>query len=81
MISFQVHVPEELVKEYYDRFENITQPHKRPLLEDLRDGIYLVLELVSADPELLHDEEFQEDLTRAAAIKAALMQRNCLYDD
>jgi len=61
------------------QFSDINRPEKAHELQEVRNAISMVLELLDKEPELIYDDEFYDDLTRTFAMKIALERMNCFY--
>lgn len=74
-----IEVPRDMVENLYIQFADMNRPERMHDLFAIRNAVGVVLQKFSEEPELIHDEDFYDDLVRTMAIKIALERRNCFY--
>lgn len=74
-------VPDDLISKYTKEFEVLPNSGLRDEILLLRDSVYQILLLVSMDPDMLSESEYQKDFINALAIKKALSNNKILHDD
>jgi|FreactTroBogLake_1042271.scaffolds.fasta_scaffold04542_8 ribosomal 30S subunit maturation factor RimM len=77
--KIRIEVTEDMVNNLCLQFSDINRPEKAHELQEVRNAISMVLELLDKEPELIYDDEFYDDLTRTFAMKIALERMNCFY--
>lgn len=73
-------IPDLLIEKFIKDFDGLPGSGKYQEVSMLRDSVGAVLELVSQDPEMLHEPEYLSDFIQAMAIKKALETHGIFYD-
>jgi hypothetical protein len=73
-------IPDILVEKFFKDFDCLPGSGKTQEVNQLREVIYEVLDLVSEDPEVLEEPEYMVDFLRALAMKKALENHGIMYD-
>jgi len=77
--QISIEVPEDMVNNLCMMLSDINRPEKMLELQELRESVAMVFELLDKEPELIYDDDFYDDLTRTFAVKIALERMNCFY--
>ena len=73
-------VPDLLIHKFYKDFDGLPGSGRHHDVASLRGSTDEIVELVSQDPEMLHEPEYMADFIRALAIRKALEKHGILYD-
>lgn len=73
-------IPDLLIDKFIKDFEGLPGKGKYEEINSLRDSVESVFDLVSQDPEMLHEPEYLRDFIQALAIKQALQKHGIYYD-
>jgi hypothetical protein len=73
-------IPDLLIAKFIKDFDGLPGNGKHEEVNMLRDSIENVVDVVSEDPEMLHEPEFLTDFIRALAMKKALETHGIMYD-
>ena len=65
-------IPDNLISKYTKEFEVLPNSGLKDEINLLRDSVYQILLLVSADPDMLTEVDYKKDFINALAIKKAL---------
>lgn len=73
-------IPEFLIDKFVKDFEGLPGSGNRESVVQLRDAIGEILDVVSEEPEILHEKEYLSDFVRALAMQEALAELGILHD-
>lgn len=73
-------IPDLLIEKFIKDFEGLPGKGKHLEINLLRDSVETVFDLVSQDPEMLHEPEYLRDFIQALAMKEALQKHGIYYD-
>lgn len=73
-------VPDLMIDKFVKDFEGLPGSGRNIEVNMLRDSIDSVLDLVTHDPEILHEPEYLDDFIRALAMKKAMETHGIFYD-
>lgn len=73
-------IPDELVDEYVNQFIPLKKWDHRDSLNELREDIIDIFDVVMQDPDALYDPEFLEEFVNTLAMRHALQKIGILYD-
>jgi hypothetical protein len=73
-------VPDLMIQKFVKDFEGLPGSGRNVEVNILRDSIDSVLDLVTHDPEILHEPEYLDDFIRALAMKKAMETHGIFYD-
>jgi hypothetical protein len=73
-------VPDLLIDKFVKDFDGLAGNGRNLEVNMLRDSIDSVLDIVTHDPEILHEEDYHSDFIRALAMKTALERHGIFYD-
>jgi hypothetical protein len=69
-----------LINKYLKDFDGLPGSGQRESVNQLRTSIDDIIDVVSEEPEILHEPEYLSDFIRALAMKQALGELGILYD-
>jgi hypothetical protein len=75
-----IEIPDLLIDKYTKDFECLPGKGLYNEINQLRNSISEVVELVAEDPEILNEKEYMTDFVRALAMKKALETHGIFYD-
>lgn len=73
-------VPDLLVDKFLKDFETLPGSGYREGVYQLRESINEIMDVVSEEPDILHEPEYQVDFIRALAMRQAMNNLGILYD-
>ena len=73
-------VPDHMIEEYREEFEELKKDWDRDHLVFLRNSIIIITALLKKRPRLADDPDFCKDMIHALAVREALRHHNMLYD-
>jgi hypothetical protein len=73
-------IPEFLIDKFVKDFEGLPGSGNRESVVQLRCAVEDVLDLVSEEPEILHEKEFLADFVKALAMQEAMGKLGILHD-
>lgn len=73
-------IPDILIDKFLKDFDCLPGSGCREDIQQLRDSIDEVVDLIGEEPELLHEKDYVSDFVKALAMKQALAQHGILYD-
>lgn len=73
-------IPDLLINKFVSDFDALPGSGFREGVQQIREAIYEVVDIVSEDPEMLHEPEYHTDFIRALAMKQAMNNLGILYD-
>lgn len=73
-------IPEFLIDKFVKDFEGLPGSGNRESVVQLRNAVEDVLDLVSEEPEILHEKEFLADFVKALAMQEAMGKLGILHD-
>lgn len=73
-------VPDLLIDKFFKDFETLPGSGYREGVCQLRNTISEILDVVTEEPEILHEPDYQVDFIRALAMKQAMGKLGILYD-
>jgi hypothetical protein len=73
-------IPDLLIEKFLKDFDGLAGSGCREDIQNLRDCIEEVVDLVGEEPELLHEKDVATDFVKALAMKQALAKHGILYD-
>jgi hypothetical protein len=76
----ELEVPDLLIDKYLKDFDGLPGSGQRESVNQLRTSIDDIIDVVSEEPEILHEPEYLSDFIRALAMKQALGELGILYD-
>lgn len=76
----ELEVPDLLINKYLKDFDGLPGSGQRESVNQLRTSIDDIIDVVSEEPEILHEPEYLSDFIRALAMKQALGELGILYD-
>lgn len=76
----EFYIPDELVDDYANQFIPLKKWDNRGSLNELREDILDIFDVVMQDPEALYDPEFLEEFVQTLAMRQALLNIGMLYD-
>jgi hypothetical protein len=74
--KIQVNVKESDIEEFCLDFYDMSKQN----IDFIRDGMYEIIEMAQDEPDLTEDPDFMHELSRAFAMRHALLKLNKLYD-
>jgi hypothetical protein len=75
-----IEVPDLLIEKFVNDFNALPGSGFREGVEQLRESINEVVDIVGEAPDLLHEKECLTDFIRTLAMKQALHRLGILYD-
>jgi hypothetical protein len=75
-----IEIPDLLIDKYTKDFECLPGKGLYNEINQLRNSISEVVELVAEDPDILNEKEYMTDFVRALAMKKALETHGIFYD-
>lgn len=76
----ELEVPDLLIDKYLKDFDGLPGSGQRESVCQLRTSIDDIIDMVSEEPEILHEPEYLSDFIGALAMKQALGELGILYD-
>jgi hypothetical protein len=76
----ELEVPDILIDKYIKDFDGLPGSGQRESVCQLRMSIDDIIDMVSEEPEILHEKEYLSDFISALAMKQALGELGILYD-
>jgi hypothetical protein len=73
-------IPDLLIDKFIKDFDSLPGSGYREGICQLRASIDEILDVVSIEPEVLHEKEYLDDFVRALAMKQAMGELGILYD-
>jgi hypothetical protein len=73
-------VPDLLIDKFTKDFDSLPGSGYREGICQLRESIDEILDVVSIEPEVLHEKDYLEDFIRALAMRQAMGQLGILHD-
>ena len=73
-------IPEFLIDKFIRDFEGLPGSGQRESVIQLRSAIEDILDVVSEEPEILHEKEYLSDFVRALAMQEAMAELGILHD-
>jgi len=73
-------IPDLLIDKFLKDFDSLPGSGYREGICQLRASIDEILDVVSIEPEVLHEKEYLDDFVRALAMKQAMGELGILYD-
>lgn len=73
-------IPEFLIEKFIRDFEGLPGSGQRESVIQLRSAIEDILDVVSEEPEILHEKEYLSDFVRALAMQEAMAELGILHD-
>jgi hypothetical protein len=73
-------IPEFLIDKFVKDFEGLPGSGQRESVMQLRNAIDDILDIVSEEPEILHEKEYLSDFVRALAMQEAMAELGILHD-
>ena len=73
-------IPDLLIDKFLKEFDGLAGSGYREGIQQLRDSIEEVVDMIGEEPELLEDKEYATDFVKALAMKEALAKHGILYD-
>jgi hypothetical protein len=73
-------VPDIMIDKFAKDFEGLPGSGQTSEVHMLRDSIDSVLDVVTHDPEILHEPEYLADFIKALAMKKAMERHGIFYD-
>jgi hypothetical protein len=73
-------IPDVMIEKFVLDFNVLPGSAHRDGVYQLRDSINEVIDLISEEPDLLHDNEYLDDFIKALAMRQALAKHGILYD-
>ena len=73
-------IPEFLIDKFVKDFEGLPGSGQRENVIQLRNAIDDILDIVSEEPEILHEKEYLSDFVRALAMQEAMAELGILHD-
>jgi hypothetical protein len=73
-------IPDILIDKYAKDFDGLPGGRCREGVQQIRDSIEEILDIISEEPELLYETEYLTDFVGAMAMKQALSKLGILYD-
>ena len=73
-------IPDLLIEKFVFDFNALPGSGYREGVQQLRDAIDEILEIVAIEPEVLDEPEYRTDFVRALAMKQAMSKLGILYD-
>jgi len=73
-------IPDLLIDKYVKDFDGLPGSGRNDCVQDIRDSIFEMLDIVSEEPELLHEKDCLADFINSLAMKKALEKHGIYYD-
>lgn len=73
-------IPDLLIEKFIKDFEGLPGKGKHEEINSLRDSVETVFDLISQDPDMLHEPDYLRDFIQALAMKQALQKHGIYYD-
>ena len=73
-------IPEFLIEKFVKDFEGLPGSGQRESVVQLRSAIEDILDVVSEEPDILHEKEYLSDFVRALAMQEAMAELGILHD-
>lgn len=73
-------IPDLLIDKFTKDFETLPGSGYREGVQQLRDSIEDILDIVAQEPEILEEPEYHVDFLRALAMRQAMGTLGILYD-
>jgi hypothetical protein len=73
-------IPDLLIEKFVFDFNALPGSGYREGVQQIRDSIEEILDIVSIEPEVLEEPEYRTDFLRALAMKQAMSKLGILYD-
>ena len=73
-------IPDLLIEKYTKDFDGLPGSGQYEAVSQLRGSINEIMDIVSEEPEIIHEPEYLHDFIRALAMKQALQNHGILYD-
>jgi len=78
--SGEFDIPDLLIDRFIHDFSVLPGSGHREGVCQIRESINDIIDVVSEDPEMLHEPEYLSDFIRALAMKQAMGELGILYD-
>lgn len=73
-------IPDLLIDKYVKDFDCLPGSGQHDCVQDIRESIWEMLDIVSEEPELLHEKDCLTDFINSLAMKKALEKHGIYYD-
>jgi hypothetical protein len=75
-----IEIPDLLINKYVKDFECLPGKGLYEEVNQLRNSISEIVDIVAEDPEILNEKEYMTDFIRALAMKKAMETHGIFYD-
>jgi len=76
----EFNIPDLLINKFSKDFDSLPGSGYREGIQQLRDSIDDILDIVAQEPEILEEPEYMTDFLRALAMRQAMNSLGILYD-
>lgn len=73
-------IPDLLIEKFLKDFDGLPGSGQRENVNQLRNSIDDIIDIVAEEPDLLNEHEYMADFLRALAMQQALKKLGILYD-
>lgn len=73
-------IPDIMIEKFLKDFDGLPGSGQRESVNQLRNSIDDIIDIVAEEPDLLHEQEYLTDFLRALAMQQALKKLGILYD-